>query len=197
MGKEDALRCPRARKLWLLAHSTALLLHRDCKTDSQDADHSKDWLQISLGCVPRIFLRQPERRTHHASVTRVSHGARRHAWRPTPDWGISRQSCQSTRASTNLMSKPASSKQRDGLGDMASEWAPISPSPASASKEGHQSGRRKSLASLLLGVLALPALCAARETEEVLPVLSRESIQPAYFRRIEHVSAKHLALARR
>ena len=92
----------------------------------------------------------------------VSHGARRHAWRPTPDWGISRQSCQSTRASTNLMSKPASSKQRDGLGDMASEWAPISPSPASASKEGHQSGRRKSLASLLLGVLALPALCAAR-----------------------------------
>ena len=30
----------------------------------------------------------------------VSHGARRHAWRPTPDWGISRQSCQSTRAST-------------------------------------------------------------------------------------------------
>ena len=36
------------------------------------------------------------------------------------------------------------------------------PSPAFASKEGHQSGRRKSLASLLLGVLALPALCAAR-----------------------------------
>ena len=30
----------------------------------------------------------------------VSHGARRHAWRFTPDWGISRQSCQSTRAST-------------------------------------------------------------------------------------------------
>ena len=51
----------------------------------------------------------------------VSHGARRHAWRPTPDWGISRQSCQSTRASTNLMSKPASSKQLDDLGDMASD----------------------------------------------------------------------------
>ena len=83
----------------------------------------------------------------------VSHGARRHAWRPTPDWGISRQSCQSTRASTNLMSKPASSKQRDGLGDMASEWAPITQTSLR---------RRKSLASLLLGVLALPALCAAR-----------------------------------
>ena len=33
-----------------------------------------------------------------------------------------------------------------------------------------------------------PALC---------PASSRESIQPAYFRRIEHVSAKNLALARR
>ena len=36
------------------------------------------------------------------------------------------------------------------------------PSPAIASKEGHKSGRRKSLASPLLGVIALPALCAAR-----------------------------------
>ena len=71
----------------LSAHSTALLLHRDCKTDSQDTDHSKDWFQMALGCVPRFFLRQPERRTHHASVTRVSHGAVRHAWRPSPDWG--------------------------------------------------------------------------------------------------------------
>ena len=80
-AKEDALRCPRARKLWLLAHPTALLLHRDCKTDSQDTDHSKDWFQISLGCVPRFFCgNQKGERTMllsrgYLTVQCVMHGA--------------------------------------------------------------------------------------------------------------------------
>ena len=28
-----------------------MLLHQDCKSDSQDTDHSKDWFQIPRGCV--------------------------------------------------------------------------------------------------------------------------------------------------